>query len=54
MMFVANEPALVIAFQQDNQIYEKALDKNIVLVSKPASNPKDDILYLETGLSNKK
>ena len=33
MMFVANEPALVIALQQDNQIYEKALDKNIVLVS---------------------
>ncbi len=33
MMFVANEPALVIALQQDNQLYEKALDKNIVLVS---------------------
>ena len=33
MMFVANEPALVIALQQDNQIYENALDKNIVLVS---------------------
>ena len=33
MMFVANEPALLIALQQDNQLYEKALDKNIVLVS---------------------
>ncbi len=33
MMFVANEPALVIALQQDIQLYEKALDKNIVLVS---------------------
>ena len=33
MMFVANEPALVVALQQDNQLYEKALDKNIVLVS---------------------
>jgi DNA recombination protein RmuC len=33
MMFVANEPALVIALQHDNQLYEKALDKNIVLVS---------------------
>ncbi|MDB4291706.1 DNA recombination protein RmuC, partial [Cyclobacteriaceae bacterium] len=33
MMFVANEPALLMALQQDNQLYEKALDKNIVLVS---------------------
>ncbi|NQW28106.1 MAG: DNA recombination protein RmuC [Flammeovirgaceae bacterium] len=33
LMFVANEPALSVAFQEDDQLYEKALDKNIVLVS---------------------
>lgn len=33
MMFVANEPALTIALQQDQALYEKALEKNIVLVS---------------------
>jgi DNA recombination protein RmuC len=33
MMFVANEPALSVAFREDQGLYEKALDKNIVLVS---------------------
>jgi DNA recombination protein RmuC len=33
MMFVANEPALTLALQSDMSLYEKALDKNIVLVS---------------------
>lgn len=33
LMFVANEPALTIALKEDNALYEKALDKNIVLVS---------------------
>jgi len=33
MMFVANEPALTIALKEDNGLYEKALDKNIALVS---------------------
>jgi len=33
MMFVANEPALSVALKEDQALYEKALDKNIVLVS---------------------
>jgi DNA recombination protein RmuC len=33
MMFVANEPALTMALKEDHALYEKALDKNIVLVS---------------------
>lgn len=33
LMFVANEPALTIALKEDQALYEKALDKNIVLVS---------------------
>lgn len=33
MMFVANEPALTIALKEDVGLFEKALDKNIVLVS---------------------
>ena len=33
LMFVANEPALTIALKEDLSLYEKALDKNIVLVS---------------------
>jgi DNA recombination protein RmuC len=33
MMFIANEPALTIALKEDPGLYEKALDKNIVLVS---------------------
>ncbi|HET8860762.1 DNA recombination protein RmuC [Marivirga sp.] len=33
LMFVANEPALTIALKEDHGLYEKALDKNIVLVS---------------------
>lgn len=33
MMFVANEPALTIALKEDQQLFEKALDKNIVIVS---------------------
>jgi DNA recombination protein RmuC len=33
MMFVANEPALIMALKEDHSLYEKALDKNIVLVS---------------------
>lgn len=33
LMFLANEPALSIALQEDQSLFEKALDKNIVLVS---------------------
>lgn len=33
MMFIANEPALTIALKEDPQLYEKALGRNIVLVS---------------------
>ena len=33
LLFVANEPALNLAFREDNQLFEKALRKNIVLVS---------------------
>ena len=33
MMFVANEPALTMALREDHDLYEKALEKNIVLVS---------------------
>ncbi len=33
LMFIANEPALTIALREDHDLYEKALDKNIVLVS---------------------
>lgn len=33
LMFVANEPALNIAFQQKPELFETALNKNIVLVS---------------------
>jgi DNA recombination protein RmuC len=33
IMFVANEPALTLALKEDQTIFEKALDKNVVLVS---------------------
>ncbi|MCR9172038.1 MAG: DNA recombination protein RmuC [bacterium] len=33
MMFVANEPALTLALKEDPTLFEKALDKNIVVVS---------------------
>jgi DNA recombination protein RmuC len=33
MMFLANEPALTLALREDNSLYEKALDRNIALVS---------------------
>lgn len=33
LMFVALEPALTVALKEDISLYEKALDKNIVLVS---------------------
>ena len=33
MMFVPIEPALMIALQQENNLYLEALDKNVVLVS---------------------
>ena len=33
LMFVANEPALTMALKEDMHLYEKALDRNIVLVS---------------------
>jgi len=33
LMFIANEPALTIALKEDQSIFEKALAKNIVLVS---------------------
>lgn len=32
MLFLANEPALALALQEDSKIYEKALEKNLVLV----------------------
>lgn len=33
LMFIANEPALTIALKEDANLYEKALSKNLVLVS---------------------
>lgn len=33
LMFIANEPALTLALKEDPTLFEKALDKNIVLVS---------------------
>lgn len=33
LMFIANEPALTLAMREDQSLFEKALDKNIVLVS---------------------
>jgi len=33
MMFIANEPALTLALKEDATLFEKALDKNIVIVS---------------------
>lgn len=33
MMFVANEPALTMALKEDPELYDKALSRNIVLVS---------------------
>lgn len=33
MMFIANEPALTLALKEDPTLFEKALDKNIVIVS---------------------
>lgn len=33
IMFIANEPALTLALKEDQGLFEKALDKNIVLVS---------------------
>lgn len=33
IMFIANEPALTLALKEDQALFEKALDKNIVLVS---------------------
>lgn len=33
LMFVANEPALTLALKEDASIFEKALDRNIVIVS---------------------
>lgn len=33
LMFIANEPALTLALKEDQSIFEKALDKNIVIVS---------------------
>jgi DNA recombination protein RmuC len=33
LMFVANEPALAIALQNDDKLYNKALEKNIALAS---------------------
>lgn len=33
LMFVANEPALTLALREDQSLFEKALDKNIVIVS---------------------
>ncbi len=33
LLFLANEPALNLAFREDGQLFEKALRKNIVLVS---------------------
>lgn len=33
LMFIANEPALMMALKEDANLYEKALNRNIVLVS---------------------
>ncbi|MCJ8291286.1 MAG: DNA recombination protein RmuC [Flavobacteriales bacterium] len=33
LMFIANEPALTLAMREDQTLFEKALDKNVVLVS---------------------
>lgn len=33
LMFLANEPALTLALKEDSSLFEKALEKNIVLVS---------------------
>lgn len=33
LMFIANEPALTLAMREDQSLFEKALDKNVVLVS---------------------
>ena len=33
LMFVENEPALTLALKEDQELFEKALDKNIVIVS---------------------
>jgi len=33
LMFIANEPALTLALGQDQGLFEKALDKNVVMVS---------------------
>ena len=33
LMFIANEPALTLALREDQSLFEKALTKNIVLVS---------------------
>ena len=33
MMFLANEPALTLALKKEPRLFEKALEKNIVLVS---------------------
>ena len=33
LMFIANEPALTLALREDATLFEKALDKNIVIVS---------------------
>ena len=33
LMFIANEPALTLALREDQGLFEKALDKNIVIVS---------------------
>jgi len=33
LMFIANEPALTLALKEDHGLFEKALDRNIVLVS---------------------
>ena len=33
LMFIANEPALTLALKEDQNLFEKALSKNIVLVS---------------------
>ena len=33
LMFIANEPALTLALKEDKSLFEKALDKNIVIVS---------------------
>ena len=33
LMFIANEPALTLALGEDPNLFEKALDKNVVMVS---------------------